>query len=93
MRRLPYDYLMYSAWLAQRLDHLQLRTLDDLALRSGINKGTLSRYFRGLQVPSIKAVPALCEALEVSPNELLQGLGIIPIATNSDPTADSSTNS
>jgi transcriptional regulator with XRE-family HTH domain len=71
---------VYSAWLKERMAHLGMPNLDALATASGINKGTLSKYFRGVQVPSIAAVPALCESLQVSPLELLQGLGVIPMA-------------
>lgn len=72
-----YDLTMYSHWLSEKMVANEIQTLDRLAALSGINKGTLSRYFRGLQVPSIKAIPALCESLNVSPEELLRGLGVI----------------
>lgn len=68
---------MYSEWLAQRMVALEIKNLDELATISGINEGTLSKYFRGIHSPSIKAIPALCQSLQVSPNELLKGLGII----------------
>ena len=69
---------MYTSWLYEKMAEQQIKTLDQLAAVSGINKGTLSRYFRGLQVPSIMVIPALCESLKVSPEELLMGLGVIP---------------
>jgi hypothetical protein len=52
-------------------------SLDQLSEACGINKGTLSRYFRGIQKPSVEVIPPLCAALEVSPEELLRGLGVI----------------
>jgi transcriptional regulator with XRE-family HTH domain len=65
-------------WLSSRMAAVGLNSLDDLQQASGINKGTLSKYFRGVQVPSVAVVPTLCNALKVSPEELLIGLGIIP---------------
>ncbi len=65
-------------WLSNRMQAIGLKSLDDLQNASGINKGTLSKYFRGIQVPSVAVVPILCKALHVSPEELLIGLGVIP---------------
>jgi transcriptional regulator with XRE-family HTH domain len=56
-----------------------IHTLDELSALTGMNKGTLSKYFRGLQRPTITVIPPLCEALRVSPEELLRGLGIIAV--------------
>ena len=65
-------------WLSSRMRAVGLNSLDELQKSSGINKGTLSKYFRGVQVPSVSVVPVLCQALRVSPEELLIGLGVIP---------------
>jgi transcriptional regulator with XRE-family HTH domain len=65
------------AWLADRMDRVGIRSLDELQLKSGINKGTLSKYFRHLQSPSVAVIPVLCKALSVSPEDLLTGLGVI----------------
>lgn len=65
-------------WLSTRMQAVGLNSLEDLQKSSGINKGTLSKYFRGVQVPSVAVVPVLCKALHVSPEELLVGLGVIP---------------
>lgn len=65
------------AWLSDRMEKVGLKSLDELQLKSGINKGTLSKYFRHLQSPSVAVIPALCKALNVSPEDLLTGLGVI----------------
>lgn len=65
-------------WLKSQLDRSGLITLSRLAEVSGINKGTLSKYFSHKQRPTIDVVGTLCQALQVSPSELLYGLGAIP---------------
>lgn len=67
-----------QAWLKQQLERSGLNTLTRLAEVSGINKGTLSKYFSHKQRPTIDVVATLCQALQVSPSELLYGLGAIP---------------
>ncbi len=63
------------AWLAGRMRDCGILSLSELADLTGINKGTLSRYFRQLQRPSIDAIAPLCLALRVSPATLLWALG------------------
>lgn len=65
-----------QAWLKLRMSELDMSSIADLELATGINRGTLSRYFRGLQRPSIDVIPNLCEALRVSPLTLLSALGV-----------------
>jgi transcriptional regulator with XRE-family HTH domain len=69
--------LVGMPWLSDRMAKAGIKSLDELQLRSGINKGTLSKYFRHLQSPSVAVIPALCSALGVSPEDLLTGLGVI----------------
>ncbi len=64
-------------WLVDTMHEAGIETLADLELQTGINKGTLSRYFRHLQRPSIDVIPGLCQALKVSPATLLWGLGVM----------------
>ena len=64
-------------WLQASMARAGFSSLDQLSQACGINKGTLSRYFRGIQSPSVHVIPPLCDALEVSPEELLRGLGVI----------------
>jgi transcriptional regulator with XRE-family HTH domain len=59
-------------WLQKRLDEVGLNSISKLAEATGINKGTLSKYFRGLQRPSIDLIEPLCQALKVSPETLLR---------------------
>lgn len=79
----PNQITFYSAadsadWLQTRLSKLQMDSLQNLSEKSGIDKGTLSRYFRQERRPSIDCIGPLCQALEVSPELLLKVLGAIP---------------
>jgi transcriptional regulator with XRE-family HTH domain len=65
------------SWLQEAMSRAGFDSLDQLSQACGINKGTLSRYFRGIQSPSVQVIPPLCTALGVSPEELLRGLGVI----------------
>jgi len=67
---------LVNAWLAERLAATELHTIEALAEATGINKGTLSKYFSQKQKPSIEVVKPLCEALQVSPETLLRQLGV-----------------
>ena len=66
-----------SQWLAERLLKLNISSYEEFAALVGIDRGTLSRYFRQERRPSIDAVAPLCEVLEVSPETLLIVLGAI----------------
>ena len=66
-----------SEWLVKRLLKLNISTYEEFATRVGIDRGTLSRYFRQERRPSIDVVAPLCEVLEVSPETLLIVLGAI----------------
>jgi DNA-binding Xre family transcriptional regulator len=64
-------------WFQTRLNHLGHASLNEFAKQHGFPKSSLSRYFhRERQLPSGK-IGQLCEALEVSPQELLHALGAI----------------
>ena len=67
-----------SEWLQIRLGSIGVRSLSEFAELTGIHKGTISKYFRQIQRPSIEVLPILCETLKVSPSTLLQVLGILP---------------
>ena len=64
-------------WLRVQLEKTGIDTLSNLARETGINKGTLSKYFRGLQRPSIDVIEPLCKALQVSPETLLVALNAL----------------
>ncbi len=64
-------------WLGQRLVKLNIATYEDFASMVGIDRGTISRYFRQERRPSIDVIAPLCEVLEVSPETLLIALGAI----------------
>lgn len=63
-------------WLYTRMEKLGLSSLEDVALATGINRGTLYRYFAFETRPSIDVIPKLCEGLQVSPLQVLKALGI-----------------
>lgn len=64
-------------WFRSRMEYLGITSLEELHRRTGIDKGSLSRYFRQERIPSVDVVAPLCEALEVSPESLLIALGAI----------------
>ena len=66
-----------SDWLRRRIVDLGIGSLDELANLTGIDKGTLSRYFRQERRPSIDMVAPLCQTLKVAPETLLIALGAI----------------
>jgi transcriptional regulator with XRE-family HTH domain len=63
-------------WLQNRLQTLEIGSLDQLSEICGINKGTLSKYFHQVQRPNVGALEPLCNALQVSPQTLLVALGV-----------------
>ena len=64
-------------WLTERMSVVGISSLEELAKLTGIDRGTLSRYFRQERRPSIDVIAPLCEALQVSPESLLIGLGAL----------------
>ena len=66
-----------AEWLRTRMDALKISGLEELHQRTGIDRGSLSRYFRQERVQKIDVIGPLCEALEVSPETLLVALGAI----------------
>ncbi len=67
-----------NEWLLQKMKSAGISTLEDLAQLTGIDRGTLSRYFHQERRPSIDVIAPICEALQVSPETLLIGLGALP---------------
>jgi transcriptional regulator with XRE-family HTH domain len=67
-----------NEWLVQKMKSAGISTLEDLAQISGIDRGTLSRYFHQERRPSIDVIAPICEALNVSPETLLIALGALP---------------
>lgn len=66
-----------AEWLRNRMSALNISGLEELHQRTGIDRGSLSRYFRQERIPKIDVIGPLCEALEVSPETLLIALGAI----------------
>ncbi|MBU6163694.1 MAG: helix-turn-helix domain-containing protein [Candidatus Nanopelagicaceae bacterium] len=66
-----------AEWLRFKMEQLGISGLDELQRKSGIDKGSISRYFRQERNPGIDVIAPLCKALEVSPETLLIALGAI----------------
>ena len=63
-------------WLYQRMAELGMTSLEQVAKEAGLNRGNLYRYFTFQTRPSVDVLPALCEALESTPLEVLRALGV-----------------
>jgi len=66
-----------AQWLRNRMDTLRISGLEELHQKTGIDKGSISRYFRQERTPKIDVIAPLAQALEVSPETLLIALGAI----------------
>lgn len=66
-----------SEWLRARMETLKISGLEELYQKSGIDRGSISRYFRQERKPGVDVIAPLCKALEVSPETLLIALGAI----------------
>ena len=66
-----------AEWLKVQMAHLGMSGLEELHQKTGIDRGSLSRYFRQERIPRIDVIAPLCRALEVSPETLLVVLGAI----------------
>jgi transcriptional regulator with XRE-family HTH domain len=64
-------------WLRNRLDELKIPGLESLSKITGIDRGSLSRYFRQERTAKIDVIAPLCEGLKVSPETLLVALGVL----------------
>jgi transcriptional regulator with XRE-family HTH domain len=64
-------------WLQKRMRELEISGLGELQDKTGIDRGSLSRYFRQERTPGIDVIAPLCEALEISPETLLVALGAL----------------
>lgn len=63
------------AWFNAKIAEVGYTSLTQFALAHNFHKSTLSRYFhQEREIPSGQIGP-LCEALRVSPQELLQAVG------------------
>ena len=62
-------------WLQDAMAKVSLNTLDELAKISGIDAGSISRYFNLERRPSIDVIEPLAVALQVRPEVIMQVLG------------------
>ena len=67
-----------TEWLRVRMNKLGISSLEELSKLTGIDRGTISRYFHHDRRPSIDVLEPFCKALQVSPETLLKVLGAIP---------------
>jgi transcriptional regulator with XRE-family HTH domain len=63
-----------SEWLRLRMEALNISGLEELHQKTGIDRGSISRYFRQERTPKIDVIAPLAQALEVSPETLLIAL-------------------
>lgn len=64
-------------WLRKRMQDQGISGLGELSEKTGIDRGSLSRYFRQERTPGIDVIAPLCEVFEVSPETLLIALGAL----------------
>lgn len=57
------------------MSKVEISSLDELAKKSGIDAGSISRYFNLERRPSIDVIEPLAIALEVRPELIMQVLG------------------
>ena len=62
-------------WLQESMAKVELNSLDELAKVSGIDAGSISRYFNLERRPSIDVIEPLAIALQIRPEVLMQVLG------------------
>lgn len=63
-------------WLRHRMNLLGYASLEQVASAVGINRGNLYRYFTFENRPSVALLPALCDALDASTDEVLAALEV-----------------
>lgn len=68
--------ILTNAWFRTRMEDMGFDTLQQLSDATGINRGNLYRYITLETRPSIDVVPVLCNALDLTADELLQALHV-----------------
>jgi len=66
------------SWLRKRMDELGYKSLEQVAVAVGINRGNLYRYFTLETRPSIAMVAPLCKVLKTDAVTLLKVLDVVP---------------
>jgi transcriptional regulator with XRE-family HTH domain len=69
--------LVGNEWLRKRMSELGYTSLEQVANQIGSHKGNLWRYFAFRTIPNMGLLPAMCEALECTPTELLHALQLL----------------
>lgn len=65
-----------KTYFRDRMNAQGFDTLQELSDATGINRGNLYRYITLETRPSIDVVPVLCNALDLTADELLQALHV-----------------
>lgn len=65
--------IIFSQRLRMRLEELGM-TQKDLCEKTGIDKSLMSRYFNGVYTPRLEMLIVLSNALQCTPNDLMEGL-------------------
>lgn len=63
-------------WLRARMKNLGYKSLEEVAVDLGINRGNLYRYFTLQNSPSIAMLPVMCEVFNVKTDEMLRVLEV-----------------
>ena len=72
--------------LAERLKEYRNKNQEMTAEIAGISKDTISKIERGITIPNTITLLRLCQALKITPNQLLEGL--YETDTNEDKSGD-----
>jgi hypothetical protein len=64
-------------WLRARMNDIGYTSYEDVAIRMGIHKGNLWRYFNHDNIPNMGLMPIMCLILHCTPTELLRALKIL----------------
>lgn len=64
------DLIMDEKAIRKRMIDLNIKTINELAAKSGVSKPTIYEYMNG-KTPLSSAFVRLCDYLEVNPNDVL----------------------
>lgn len=70
--------IIFGEWLREKLDQQGIRPIE-LARRSKIDPGSLSRYLSGEREPTAQNLQAIAKGLHISHEEVFRAAGIFPV--------------
>ena len=74
--------------LSERLKYYRSKNQEQTAEIAQISKDTISKIERGITLPNTITLVRLCRALNITPNQLLEGLYETDSAVNEDKSGD-----